>query len=382
MLRDLLDSLIAGFQTRTHLYLLVTFITFALAYYYRQIVENPKLCCRKGKFHDFLLKHCSTLHDQFKPILWCCESRMQTIMGLYLRSFIPRLQYKREVLQLADGGEVFLDWLDEEEASIHKDPSTRPTILFLPGLTGNSQAEYLRVLCGQAKKLGYRSVVFNNRGTGDSKLLTPRTYCACNCEDLSEVVSHIKSKFPEAPLVGVGISMGSMILFHYLRQMGCQSQMIAAMLVSPIWNAFEGNKSSERPVVNRMFNHHLAQELIRIVKGNEKLFEVNENIDFDRILKITTLIVGIRTTGRRSIRCGQFGEVNSAKAIRRIAIPLKEISESSHVAVLVTSRGGHIGFVDGLPFLQATYMERLFCQYVTAVFRHQDELAACFDHKE
>ena len=42
----------------------------------------------------------------------------------------------REIVTLADGGQIILDWY-ENENTIFPDKETRPTILLLPGLTGN-----------------------------------------------------------------------------------------------------------------------------------------------------------------------------------------------------------------------------------------------------
>lgn len=52
-----------------------------------------------------------------------------------------------------------------------------------------------------------------------------------------------------------------------------------------------------------------------------------------------------------------------------IAIPVKEISETKNVAVVVTSRGGHIGFMEGMwPVKEEQYMGKLFSQFFTALF--------------
>lgn len=49
------------------------------------------------------------------------------------------------------------------------------------------------------------------------------------------------------------------------------------------------------------------------------------------------------------------------------AIPTRAAEESSHVAIVVTARGGHIGFLDGVwPKTNDEYMARLFSQYFSA----------------
>jgi len=70
----------------------------------------------------------------------------------------------REILALSDGGEVALDWA-EKDCSI-----TSPIVIILPGLTGGSQAEYIKCLVSAARKNGIRCVIFNNRGLGGLQL--------------------------------------------------------------------------------------------------------------------------------------------------------------------------------------------------------------------
>ena len=41
---------------------------------------------------------------------------------------------------------------------------------------------------------------------------TARTYCAANTEDLAVVVGHVKSLYPDAPLLGTGVSLGGYVL--------------------------------------------------------------------------------------------------------------------------------------------------------------------------
>ncbi len=48
-----------------------------------------------------------------------------------------------QILKLCDGGEVGLDWIDNG----HKDGDKQPIVLFLPGLTGDSQSGKYFFVC-------------------------------------------------------------------------------------------------------------------------------------------------------------------------------------------------------------------------------------------
>ncbi|OTF78899.1 hypothetical protein BLA29_013972, partial [Euroglyphus maynei] len=117
-----------------------------------------------------------------------------------------------------DGGQISLDWYDpnckqssscsqcgylvEEVGDRHK-----PIALFMPGLTGCSQTEYIKTLVPIAFQIGYRPVVINNRGLGNTPLLTPRLYCAANDDDIHMAIDHIRRHNPDCKLIATGISL-------------------------------------------------------------------------------------------------------------------------------------------------------------------------------
>lgn len=57
-----------------------------------------------------------------------------------------------------------------------------------------------------------------------------------------------------------------------------------------------------------------------------------------------------------------------------LAIPIKAAEKSSHVAILVTARGGHIGFMEGMWPVSSKdqYMGRIFAQYFSACLFDKD----------
>uniref|UniRef100_A0A1L8DPU7 Putative phospholipase abhd3 n=1 Tax=Nyssomyia neivai TaxID=330878 RepID=A0A1L8DPU7_9DIPT len=355
-----------------------------VCYYFWEVVKRPILAVSEGPFKQFLLKNVPTLEMKFWPTFWCVESRAQTVFASILRSqILPRINYRREMLTLKDGGEVALDWLED---SCDADA---PLILILPGLTGESQAEYIKCLVTAANLTGIRTVVFNNRGLGGVSLKTPRLYCAANCEDLSEVVNHVKKINPMVKLGATGISMGGLILGNYLAQHSDEARrsITAAKIISVPWDVKKGTASIEKPYLNSMLGRHLTGSLCATVSKYD-MFE-DGKVDMRKVLASKTI-----KEFDANFTSKQFGfkDVDSYyeaatlhNKLHKIkvpllclsaaddpfqpldAIPIKAAEKSSHVAIVVTARGGHIGFLEGWwPSSKDQYMGRLFSQFFSA----------------
>lgn len=58
------------------------------------------------------------------------------------------------------------------------------------------------------------------------------------------------------------------------------------------------------------------------------------------------------------------------------AIPIETAKQNPNVALVLTSYGGHIGFLEGLWPRQSTYMDRVFKQFVQAMVEHGHELSS------
>ncbi|XP_058804047.1 phospholipase ABHD3 [Phymastichus coffea] len=359
-------------------------------YYLFEVVKEPLVVCSKGPFRDFLEDHVTILKNKFWPTLWCFESRAQTVFASLLRSRLwPHIQYRREVLTLSDGGEVALDWAENNCSS------TSPIVIILPGLTGASQAEYIKCLVYAAKNCGIKCVIFNNRGLGGMKLKTPRLYCAANCEDLAEVIEHVRRLHPNVPIGATGISMGGLILGNYLAQHGKAAvpKLKAGFAISVPWNVFEATKSIEKPYLNLMLNRHLCNNLRRNLLCHFGEERDDLNLDLNTALKSTTVrefddYFTSRHFGFKSVD-DYYSKATLHDKLHQIevpllclsaaddpfqpfeAIPLKEVSETEHVAMIVTSRGGHIGFLEGIwPVKEDQYIGKIFAQYFSAVFTH------------
>jgi abhydrolase domain-containing protein 1/3 len=272
----------------------------------------------------------------------------------------------------------------------------------MPGLTGNSQNGYVLHFVKQIQNLGYRSVVFNNRGLAGAKLKTPRTFCAANTEDAEFVINHLNKTKPGIPLVAIAVSLGGIILTNYLVKMGKTKPtgLIAAMTVSVPWNTFKSSTSLEEPLNWFIFNRHLTNLLCKLVLQHLAMAKKggkDRPIDVDHVLQSKT----IREFDDRYI-APMFGFADSddyytaaslhSKPLEEISIPLlnlsaaddpfapisslplEKIKQCPNVIMALTAFGGHIGFTEGLLPIGAGYADRMMCQYVRAIFENGQSL--------
>eukprot|EP00951_Prasinocladus_malaysianus_P000801 scaffold5638_cov52-Prasinocladus_malaysianus.AAC.1 len=66
-----------------------------------------------------LLAKCPSLTAEYAPRLFMTNPHVETIFASFFRSK-PRPDYRRELLQMPDGGTVALDWLGEKPDEVAK----------------------------------------------------------------------------------------------------------------------------------------------------------------------------------------------------------------------------------------------------------------------
>ncbi|NXW25517.1 ABHD1 protein, partial [Circaetus pectoralis] len=369
------------------------------------------------RLRAFLEQRCPAVGETFYPTPWCFEGRLQTVLGALLWAR-PPVSYRSEAIRAPDGGQLILDWAEDADSNWHPDPRACPTVLLIPGLTGSSQAAYLLRLVHRASCAGYRSVVLNHRGCRGEELLTPRTFCASNTEDLETAIAHIKHRYPRAPLLAVGVSLGGygaaptpgmgrnggtaapdwlrhrMQVLNYLGRRGWAAGLAAAMALCPSWDPDASATSLEQPLNALLFNQRLTASLRCLISRHKAA--IGEKVDVDHVLEACTIRefderYTAQAFGYRSCR-EYYQAASPARWLHRIrvpvlclnasddpfsplhAIPVEAAGHLPHVALLVTAHGGHLGFLEGLCPRPGSYMERLFAQFISAVFEHREEL--------
>ncbi|XP_014239389.1 phospholipase ABHD3 [Cimex lectularius] len=389
-----MDWIVSGISSLLNLsnwYIGSAFCSGYILYYLFEVVKKPRLACSDGNFKNFLENKVPLLQEKFWPTFWCVEARAQTLMASFVRAtVIPHINYRREILTLKDGGEICLDWLEP----IENCPKNTPTVIILPGLTGASHADYVKGLVLAGKSVGIRCVVFNQRGIGGITLKTPRTYCASNSEDLVEVIDYVRKVCPDAPVAATGISMGGLILGNYLTSVqNSNRELTCAMLISVPWNVRVGCESIEQPVVNLMLNRHLASCLCNIVRNVRHVIEPGPYA-IDDVLKSKTIRefdskFTVKQFGYKDVD-DYYTHASLHDKIHKFkvpvlclsaaddpfqpldGIPVDEANKNGNVGIVVTSRGGHIGFMEGFwPIYQNQYMFKLFAQFFDSMLVHE-----------
>ncbi|XP_027948335.1 phospholipase ABHD3 isoform X1 [Eumetopias jubatus] len=418
------------FGSGVGLSLILGFSVAYACYYLSSIAKKPQLVTGGESFSRFLQNHCPVVTETYYPTVWCWESRGQTLLRPFITSK-PSVQYRNELIKTADGGQISLDWFDNCSSKCYMDATTRPTVLLLPGLTGTSKESYILHMIHLSEELGYRCVVFNNRGVAGENLLTPRTYCCANTEDLETVIHHVHRLYPSAPFLAAGVSMGGspgdsnvqpclkttpscqdtacrpslaiclflskrMLLLNYLGKIGPKTPLKAAATFSVGWNTFACSESLEKPLNWLLFNYYLTTCLQSSVNKHRHMFV--KQIDMDHVMKaksirefdkrFTSVMFGYQTID------DYYTDASPNRRLKSVgipvlclnsvddvfspshAIPIETARQNPNVALVLTSYGGHIGFLEGIWPRQSTYMDRVFKQFVQAMVEHGHELSS------
>lgn len=358
----------------------VVAFTLYLLYYLMHVVRKPRLICGSANMRTFLHLNCGPLVEQrFWPPFWCIGANLQCLASLVFQNFLPLLPLRRQLLTLSDGGVVALDWLNEQ--------CPPPVVLFLTGLTSDSQVYYLRTLVPLVAKMRCPCVVLNNRGQGGLPLNNHRLVSALSTDDLAEVLAAVRERFPGCAVLAVGYSMGGMLLSHYLLQTGDAAQVDAGLSISAPFHLRTSYDNLMSCSTSFLVNVYLAHWLLDLVKKNAAVIGASGVVDIERLLRCRTLydfdncytapVFGFQNamefytvaslTGKLStVRRPLLYLVAADDVFGSLAtLPSTEIEQSPWLSALVTPRGGHLGFVDGclwprLPF----YSERLAAAYV------------------
>lgn len=161
----------------------------------------------------------------------------QTLMAATSRSYQRRaaqdVTFCVQRLEAMDGAQHSLAWLDVG----HLEEGQQWPILFCAhGFGGDQLSHYVTELALLCIRNKWRLVVHVRRGHGDNVWPPPTKHFQessyASLDDTAQALKAVRATFPEAPILGVGVSAGGNVIAAYQGHAGDTSELCAAVTVS------------------------------------------------------------------------------------------------------------------------------------------------------
>ncbi|KAF3677254.1 putative embryogenesis-associated protein EMB8-like [Capsicum annuum] len=322
-----------------------------------------------------VVSRCKMLHGRFSSTPWLCSPHLQTVF-LQLFERIPACNYQRQIFKTTDGGTIALDWLlnvdvkkpfKEGSDGVPSDDKT-PIILVIPGLTSDSNSAYVKHLAFKMNKSGWNVVVSNHRGLGGLSITSDCLYNAGWTEDVREIIGHLHTQYPQAPLFAVGTSIGANVLVKYLGEEGVNTAIVGAVAICSPWDLLIGDRFIKRKLVQRPYDRALGiglkdyvmlhRSILPRLTDWKSISKISCIRDYDK--HVTCVLANFETvdTYYRKVSCSSY-ILNVRVPLLCISalddpvcsketIPWDECRANKNVVLATTQHGGHLGHIEGM----------------------------------
>ncbi len=294
--------------------------------------------------------------NSFVPAWWLKNAHAQTVWSTLFRKPV-RLKQKWERIELPDGDFLDLVW-DAENIDEKK-----PIVLLLHGLGGDIHSPYVTGLMKSLSQGGTRPVLMHFRGCSGTSNRLARSYHSGDTKDLAFVVDYLKTKSDQVS--AVGISLGGNVLLKWLGETGAQNPLFKAAAVSV---PFELKTVADRFMqgVSRIYQ----SRLLRVLKKNmvKKFKQVKAPFDLSILKNIDSFWefddkITARLHGFKNVK-EYYKIASSRQYLKNITVPTLIIHSmddpfmtieavpfpselSSSTRMILTEKGGHVGFITG-----------------------------------
>lgn len=336
---------------------------------------------------SFVESRCPSLLGEYHPAWWLFNGHLQTgyaAVGDF--SQVDKVVYDRKLLRLKDGGTIGLDFTPPASERI-LDADT-PVVVVLHGLSGGSYESYVRAVLNPAISpeseggLGYRGVVVNFRGCAGVPLTTPYLYSAGHTDDLRQALIYLSHIYPNAPLLGLGFSLGAGVLTKFLAQEGDHSRLISGCALGCPWDLSANADILEGGLVQKhVYSKGMGHNLRQLV--GKHLHTISKFPDSPLARVIPDLM------SRKSVTLLEFDSIVTCvaggaygpfpfpdayayyrwgschKALKELRVPFLAVNsgddpivqalpldagDNGWVAMVVTPGGGHLGWFESVGY--------------------------------
>lgn len=314
----------------------------------------------------------------FHPSWWSPGPHLQTILARFFRAHPKKLPLRREVLTTPDDDFLELDFLEG--------PTGAPWVVVLHGLEGSTRTPYVLSLLGKIRDAGWSSCSVNFRGCGSRPNKLKTTYHSGKTSDLDFVLTHLLRRAGHAPIYLAGYSIGGNIVLKWLGERSETARPVIrkAAAVSVPYDLVKSVGFMDRGFNRQVYTRSLLSSLKRKARHKARVYpgcldeaavrRCRTFAEFDR--EVTAPLNGFRDEVQ------YWRDSSSSRYLRSIRVPsllihaaddpffpgsvfpYHETAGHPFLKVLMTEKGGHLGFLTGdWPWRQKPWLEDRILQF-------------------
>ncbi|WVQ99593.1 hypothetical protein IAU59_006729 [Kwoniella sp. CBS 9459] len=353
------------------------------------LLDNGESC------QQLVERSVGSLKDGFRASWWLPNGHAQTMYSALANfSADDHVSYERKLLQLPDGGTIGIDVFPRLSTPL---PTSSPVVMINHGLTGGSHESYVRNMVLWLTKpwdqggVGCRAAVVNFRGCASTPLTSPHLYSTGSTIDLHTATVYMSTLFPDAPILGVGFSLGAAVMTRYLGEQGDRCRLKGAVvLCCPLELRGMTSRLDSQHIFPRIYSlsmahkilhsltphllptsplssptSHLHVHLPEILSLTASLWR-KYTLRASRVLELVAAKVGGSGDGFPFVGLEEFLEwACPGRWLGKIKrptlgisalddpivsgdfLPYQSVQESTHFVLATVPQGGHLGWFDG-----------------------------------
>ena len=279
--------------------------------------------------------------------------------------------YVRQNVHLKDGEIVSIDWYQKDFKSFEQ---SLPIIIFVPGLTSDSRAQYANTFCEYAcKDYKFRSCIFNRRGYSRMPYSKedPNPITWNKFEDLDQTIEFVHRQFPHANIYLAGASMGANHIQSYagrkaknnfpvkVKAMGCISSPYYLVETTRFLNSQTIIRNVVvKDLINTVVEHLHEEKFMETIKRKgidlKKVFKSRTTDDFHEAFSLHFTDYKDVTEYKNDVSSRDYIQyiniptlsVNSSndKLVPCSAIPYDEIKKNKNFIQVMVGGGDHLEY--------------------------------------
>jgi hypothetical protein len=302
---------------------------------------------------------------RFRPAPWLPGPHAQTIAGRLLRRLKPP-PFERERIELPDGDFVDLDH------PLFDGPADAPVVLVTHGLEGSARRGYAINTYRELAARGIRAIGLNFRSCSGEPNRNPRFYHSGDTADAFFVLRLLADRYPDALRGAIGFSLGGNVLLKLLGELGEEARPLvaAAVAISVPYDLSAGADALDGTRMGRFYTARFLTSLI--AKAEARAASIGDRCDLQRIRSARSFreFDDAATAPMHGFgdAADYYARSSSRAFLPRIRVPTlllhaaddpflpaasfphAEAAANAFIHALMTPTGGHVGFIEGMPW--------------------------------